>query len=574
MQPFTGPQNTRPPGFHFGSAFGGFAVGLAIGAVMTFLAAVAVIQSPSGNRAPVVLGSVGAGEEGGLIPEGLVEGDTYVDEFGQVQTVTKEGLAAAAASAKGASSGSSKTGGGGAGSSTAGSAGRAGGSASGGSSLTGGGTGTGGSSSSGGGSGATACAAGRNGGATDVGVTATQIKLGATIAESGIAKSFLGEVRQGIAAQVKKVNRAGGVCGRQLNVLYKDDGWNAETGARYIQNLVEGEQVFALAVSPSSEGLNQASNQGYFRSKGVPVVGADGLNATQFKDPMIWPVAAATTTTVNVMMKNAADRAAAVGVELRPAIVFGNTYRFGVEGAFAANEAYKKVAGKDIPGYKNPLTSGGGGCEKRFCGVSAGQGQYGNQVSIVKQACEGGENCNFLILLLEPKTAQDWMAVPGVQEPVNFHFGIGAPQPLFTYDFGRNCADSCNGMWVWTGYNPPIDRYKSAPAVATFVSDLKAQSSAADEFNQFTMGGYVGMQLLVEALKQTGPNLTRARLVEKLNSMAPLDTGLATPLQWRPDARYANHSAQAFRFESKKGFAGWSLAQDPMRDPWLGQHGG
>jgi ABC-type branched-subunit amino acid transport system substrate-binding protein len=185
-----------------------------------------------------------------------------------------------------------------------------------------------------------------------------------------------------------------------------------------------------------------------------------------------------------------------------------------------------------------------------------------------------------MILLLEPKTAINWMGTTGAPRPKDFNFtqnsrgGIGAPQPLFTYNFARGCGDACDGMWLWTGYNPPIDRYQSNPAVATFKSDLKAQSASADEFNQFTMGGYLGMQVLIEAIGQTGPNLTRAALVDKLNSMAPVDSGLSVPLQWRPNARYANHSAQAFRIEARQGFSGWVLQQGYLRDKWLGEHTG
>jgi hypothetical protein len=120
-----------------------------------------------------------------------------------------------------------------------------------------------------------ACAAGRNGGATDVGVTADRVVLGATVVESGVARAFLGEMRIGMEAVVDKVNREGGVCGRLLEVRYRDDEWSADRGARYLQNLVEDEGVFALAVVPSTEGLNQASLQGYFARKRVPVVGTD-----------------------------------------------------------------------------------------------------------------------------------------------------------------------------------------------------------------------------------------------------------------------------------------------------------
>lgn len=566
--------------------------GVAIGAVVTLLAAIAIVPGGGGGGGGSGPLLVAGGPAGASLPEGLdlddvalAEGEAFavdqstgevvvVDEASGevVRTVSADDGGGFAPGAEGEASADGSTADGGA---SAGSAGGESGSGVqiGGGSGSGGGSGTGTGAGSGSGGGG-ACTGGGNGGATDTGVTASEIKLGATVAESGIAKSFLGQVRQGMEAVKNKTNRSGGVCGRQLKVVYKDDGWDPQRGAGFIQNLVEGEKVFALAVSPSSEGLNQSSSQGYLTKQGVPVVGADGLNVTQFKDPFIWPVAAATTTTVDVMMKNAWDRGAR-----SPAIVFGNTYRFGVEGAYAFNQAFKKLSGSDIPGYKNPLSGGGGACEGRFCGVSAGTGQYGNQVSTIGTACNQGTKCDYLLLLLEPKSAQDWMATPGVMTattpPLSTGAGMGGPQPLFTFDFGRNCGDRCAGMWVWTGYNPPIEQYRNSAAVSGYVSDLKAQSASADEFNQFTMGGYVGMQLLVEALKQTGPDLTRKGLIQKLNSMAALNTGLTTTaLQWRSDSRYANHSAQAFEIQAKNGFTGWRFVQPPIRDPWLGQHTG
>jgi len=549
-----------PPrsGFHLGSAISGFAIGM----VVTFLAAIAVVPDGTSQRGtPVALDTYGAGD-----------GAEFVDDEGAAVDAqgnpVQGGGSRSSSSSKKAAGGAAGTGGSAAGG-AAGSAGRAAGGTGAGSNVAGGAAGGSAGGSAGGGG---ACEPGKNGGATDVGITDTQIKLGATIAESGIADYFLGEVRQGMEAQVKKINRAGGICGRQLRVIYKDDGWNPDTGNRYLQNLVEGEKVFALAVSPSSEGLNTASRGGYFAKQGVPVVGADGLNVTQFKDPMIWPVAAATTTTIDVMMKNAADRAGG-GANLRPAIVYGKGYRFGIEGAYAANEAYKRVCQcPGFPGYENPLEAPT--CKERFCGITPTDKQFQTKVSVLKDACAFGtpNACNFMIMLLEPSTAQDWMAVSGVPQPKDFAFGMGAPQPLFTFAFANTCSDKCDGLWLWTGYNPPLDRYKSSPAVAAYESDLHGQSPSADKFNQFTMGGYIGMQLLIEALKQVGPNLTRAALVAKLNSMAPLDTGLTTPLQWRPNARYANHSAQAFKIEARNGFTGWVLQQEPMRDPWLGQH--
>jgi ABC-type branched-subunit amino acid transport system substrate-binding protein len=424
---------------------------------------------------------------------------------------------------------------------------------------------------SGGSAGAKECAAGRNGGKTDTGVDEEKIKLGATVVLDGFAADFLGQVKDAMEAVRKEVNNSGGVCGRQLEVVYKNDLWNPDSGKTAIENLIR-DGVFAFAVSPSSEGLNAASNADVFENSGVPVVGADGLNNTQFDDPLIWPVAAATTTTVHVLMKWAWDHGAR-----NPAIVYGNTYRFGVEGAAAFDAQYKALSGKSLK------QGGGSGCEQgsRFCGVPA-DSNYGNQVSAVNQSCNKAPKCDFLLLLLEPASAKRWMSTPGVKRPADYKLagsgcggcGMAGAQPLFTRDFAKDCGDKCDGMFVWTGYNPPIEQYapERNAAVRAYVNALKSENGSADIYNQFTEGGYVGMRLLVHALKLVGPNLTRKALRQTLDNLPqPFDVGLTVPLKWGTagaggGARYANHSAQAFKINAKTNFTGFEFVDGPIED--------
>ena len=88
-----------------------------------------------------------------------------------------------------------------------------------------------------------ACAAGRNGGATDKGVTATEIKLATTVVRSGVGAAFLGDVQFAMEAVRNKVNRAGGICGRQLSIKYVDDGWRADLGHAVPAQLHPGGRV-------------------------------------------------------------------------------------------------------------------------------------------------------------------------------------------------------------------------------------------------------------------------------------------------------------------------------------------
>lgn len=390
-----------------------------------------------------------------------------------------------------------------------------------------------------------ACARGSNGGATDNGVSATSIKLGATVVKSGIGASFLKDVPVALEAVKNKVNRAGGICGRLLELKMVDDGWDAARGQQFIRNFI-AEGVFALAVSPSSEGLDAAIRNGDIRRAGIPVVGADGMLISQYTDPWVWPVAASTITTMHVMARNATARGAKTF-----GLVYDKSYHFGVEGASAFRGALHRL----FPGG-TPLEAD--------IGIEAGQPSYKTDVDRFNRACSP---CDFVAMLLEPPSALQW-----IRDGASFgELGTGGPQPLFVNSFARSCGTPCNGMWVWTGYNPPIAPFDDIPAVAAYVNDIRAQGSGADVNNPFVQGGYLGMQLLVRALEQVGPDLTRARLRAALDSMS-LDTGLTVPLRWRTSNHFANDSVHAFSIVVNVGsFAGWRYEQTGwIADPWVG----
>jgi ABC-type branched-subunit amino acid transport system substrate-binding protein len=564
-------------GFNLASGLSGFA----IGAAATVLAFVAI--NPNATTSP---GTQAAADSGNFTIPGLGGGGStaalpqvgqsktladgtkvtrlsggqlrVTDTAGRTRVVTIAGTSGSASKTIAGSAGtSSQTIAGSDGS--AGSVGSANGSAEGGAAGSGSASGSG---SQGTGAGGGDC----SGGATDTGVTATSIKLGATIAESGIAKAFLGEARQGMEAYKNRVNSQGGVCGRTLTIKYAEDGWDAGAGQQNLDKLINDEKVFAIAVSPSSEGVNAASSAHTFEKAGIPVVGTNGLAASQYTDPYVWPVAAATVTLLHVML----ERAWASGAR-HPAIVFDNAYKFGQEGANAFEKAFENKSGGQIKGAGSQTCSAG----NRYCGISASLGQYGNQVSIINNACKptsssANDACDYLVLLMEPDTAEQWMATPGAPTETS-SLKIGLAQPLFTYGFGTTCGDKCNGMEVWTGYNPPLEQFANTAGVKQYVDDLHGQNSSADAFNQFTEGSYLGMQLLVDAMGRVGGNLTRAGLKTALDA-TNLNTGLAAaPVSWAAGQHWAVAGAQGFTMQSQNGFSGWRSSTPYTADSRLGK---
>jgi ABC-type branched-subunit amino acid transport system substrate-binding protein len=407
-----------------------------------------------------------------------------------------------------------------------------------------------------------ACNAGNNGGSTDRGVTATRIELGATVVQSGIGASFLGPVKVALNAVENDVRRTGGICGRELHLNLVDDGWDAVRGLQFIQNLVEDKKVFALAVNPSSEGLRLATNRGYLAKTKTPVVGSDGMLNAQYQDPWIWPIAASTVSTMHIMAADACNRLH----KKQFGIVFDTKYHFGVEGAYAFNAAVKRCTGEDIPGYFDP--NDGGGCSARFCAITAGKPSYDSENKTFNDECfgkAGRANCDFVAFLLEPNEAQNFL-----RNGTRLVVDKGLAQTLFTRDFARGCGAICDGAMVWTGYNPSIEEFGNLPAVRQYVETVRSMSPDIDVLNQFLVGGYAGMRLLVEALRRVGPNLTRERLAQTLDAM-DYDGGLTTPLRWRPGNHFANASMHAFAIQYKGGFNGFRSVTGWIRDPYLGQ---
>lgn len=397
------------------------------------------------------------------------------------------------------------------------------------------------------------CAPGKNGGTTDRGVTANKIKLASTQVLSGEGSSFLGASHVGMEAVVADVNAHGGICGRLLDLTLRDDGWDASLGASFLQNFVTGSNAyFALPVVPSSEGLTEAIKSRIVDGAQTPVIGSDGMLKEQYQDPWVWPVATATTATMRVMAKYAYD---VLGAR-QFGIVYDDQYRFGREGAKAYKDFIAHLPGARLDSY---------------IGITPGQPSYPDAETF-NDKCGPSKRCEFVAMLLEPSTAMAWINSMGDDSAgrrLGFGSkGTGGAQPLFNTKFARECGEPCSGMLLWTGYNPPIGEKQNLPGLAKYVSDVKAIDPGVDPTNQFVEGAYLGMSVLVEAIKEAGPDLTRTRLRQVMDGLN-FSSDLSSPLAWGPGRHDANQGAQAYVIRTAAGgFSGFADAGVGfLRDP-------
>ncbi len=114
------------------------------------------------------------------------------------------------------------------------------------------------------------------------GVTATTITVGNTATEGGAWSVVGAPFNAGIRAVFEEVNEAGGVGGRTISLLNRDDGFVAATGVANTEQLVEDDKVFALVGHFGTPTVGATVD--YIQEVGIPMVyAATGINQLYFQ---------------------------------------------------------------------------------------------------------------------------------------------------------------------------------------------------------------------------------------------------------------------------------------------------
>ena len=116
----------------------------------------------------------------------------------------------------------------------------------------------------------------------DPGATDTEIKIGNTMPYSGPASAY-GIDRQAEAAYFKMINDQGGINGRKINFISRDDGYSPPKTVEQVRKLVEQDEVLAsfntLGTPPNT------AIQNYLNDKKVPqlfvATGADQVERSR-----------------------------------------------------------------------------------------------------------------------------------------------------------------------------------------------------------------------------------------------------------------------------------------------------
>ncbi|HEY4409734.1 MAG TPA: ABC transporter substrate-binding protein, partial [Acidimicrobiia bacterium] len=383
-----------------------------------------------------------------------------------------------------------------------------------------------------------------NGGNTDVGVTATSIKVGHMCICSGPVGGVGDDLSWAGQATMKWYNDTGGINGRKLDVLVRDDQWDGTKGMNAVRDLVEREGVFGFSASqtvPTNDLMGP-----YVDQKKVPNVGGDGWGEAQYGHPWQFPTGNSATVDGYVLADYAAKTQGA-----KTASVFyfdspqGRSYLKGF------TKQFEKDGGKVVfsqPGtFDDPATATYVARSRtENVDVSTYWGEPGLWVKMIREAASQayrpkygfqGCACNY------------FDEIPGLAGP--WAEGSIASTGWTPNDVGEAAGDKMPG---YAEYKTITEKY--FPKI---------------HHSNWTKVGFTGAHLFGDTLKKLGLNVTRQGLKDALDQVKELDLGLGAKLRIWPNSHRANHTVYLVKLvKDDHGTSGgmrWKYLSGPFEDP-------
>ncbi|MFA5786179.1 MAG: ABC transporter substrate-binding protein [Actinomycetota bacterium] len=352
-------------------------------------------------------------------------------------------------------------------------------------------------------------------GATDIGVTATTIKLGFVGDFTGVARSFFVPALDAMNAYIADLNSRGGINGRRLQLAYYAASVQSEDQTlAAVRRLVEQDKVFAFTELIT---MNLAANaaQAYLNEKGVPCSHCRSANQS---DLALGPA--------NFVM------------QIDPP-THGE-----ILAAFAAKRLGKKsmALGWCESGFDKRIAELTGAAFERRGGKVVSRRSIGgcNQTSM--ESTVAAWYSNFprpdVLMVIDPVgMAEGAAAAKRMGWDVQVMGRSGMWQLVL--DIGGSQTE---GLIATTeGAAPPgyqsaqMDRYRRV---------MKNYYPNRIE-DQITSEAWASMVLLEEAIRRAGRDLTRRGVIDAINNMRDFDDGMGAKLTFSP-GRHWGRSATGF----------------------------
>jgi len=336
------------------------------------------------------------------------------------------------------------------------------------------------------------------------GVSDTEIKIGNTMPYSGPASAY-GVIGKSEAAYFAMINDQGGINGRKINFISRDDGYSPPKTVEVVRKLVEEDAVLLLFNT-----LGTAPNiaiQGYLNDNKVPQLFV-ASGADRWNDPKHFPWTM--------------GWAPSYGVEAR---IYGRYILKNLPDAKIAVLYQNDDLGKD---YLIGLREGLG--DKADKMIVATQSYETTDTNVDSQILSlRGSGADVLLTAAIPKFAAQtirkiydigWkpthflsvvaISVKAVMQPAGPEKGVG----IISATYGKEVTDP---------------QWQDTPEYKEWLAWMKRYNSSGDIADVFNSYGYGAAQTLVAVLKACGNNLTRENVMKQAASIHGLTLPMLLP---------------------------------------------
>lgn len=334
------------------------------------------------------------------------------------------------------------------------------------------------------------------------GVFVDRILFGQSAAFKGPAAALGLGMRDGLIAAFEEANAEGGVHGRQLQLVSYNDGYEPEQAIANTIRLIEQDEVFALVGevgTPTSKAVQPISTE-----RGVPFIGPF-TGAAFLRDARLANV-------VNVRASYDQETEAWIkhlteDLGYSHIAILYQDDSFGRAGRAGVLKAMKK----------RNLTL-------------VGEGTYKRNTTAVKRAVlairKGKPEAVVIVGAYRPSAAFIKVARSIGMNPTFINISFVGSKAL-----AEELGDEGQGVVVTQVV--PFPEQTTIPLVRRYQQALKSSKPESD-FGFVSFEGYIVGQLLIQALRQNGPELTRESLLSTIRETGIFDLDGAT-LTYGPD---------------------------------------
>jgi branched-chain amino acid transport system substrate-binding protein len=357
-------------------------------------------------------------------------------------------------------------------------------------------------------------------GPTVRGVTDNEILFGMSSPFTGAIKENGIKMKMGVETAFNAVNEAGGVHGRQLKLIALDDGYEPTRTLETMKQLYEKEQVFGIIGNVGTPTAAVAAP--YALDRRMLFFGAFTGSEVIRRDPPDRYV-------FNYRVSYAEETDAVVRYlvkvrQLRPEqiAVFAQQDSFGDSGFAGVAKAMRALRGGDA-------------------GAVLRLNYKRNTVDVddaVARLRASRIPIKAVVMVATYRAAAKFIEKTRALNPDLIYTdvsGVGSTA----------LADEL--MLLGSAYASGIIVTQAVPAVGNSSSTVLEYKAALAKYfpseapDYVSLEGYVTANIMIEALKRTGPQLDTEKLVQTLESLHDLDMGLGTPISFGRSEHQASH---------------------------------